>query len=220
MPVAQASINVTMGDTKKRTVRQPYFLCYNTSMPNWCDNILILEGPESDIAAFEAANYDNGGLSFERAVPISATASNDAIVDERISRWGTKWDLSEDEGKPVETRSGYRLLAFGTAWGPPLEWLTTVAPQYTTLRLTLAYDEPGNNFGGYLRFTDGTLTDAEEGESRTSIKCHVCVDGDTFDSISPDEAWLPEMQDDEPGYFFCDDHQLEAEVFRVASEEE
>jgi hypothetical protein len=189
-------------------------------MPNWCDNILIVEGPESDIADFEAANYGSNGLSFERAVPISATVSDDAVIDERISRWGTKWDLSEDEGKPVEIQSDFRLLAFGTAWGPPTAWLTTVAPQYTTLRLTLAYDEPGNDFGGYLRFTGGTLTGSEEGESRTTIKCHVCVDGDVVDMISPDEAWLPEMQPDEPAYFFCDDHQLEAEVFRVVSEGE
>ena len=194
-------------------------LCYNIDMPNWCNNILIFEGPEGDIADFEAANYDNGGLSFERAVPISATGSGDAIVDERISRWGTKWDLAEGEGKPVETRPDYRLLAFGTAWGPPIEWLTTVAPQYTTLRLTLVYDEPGNDFGGYLRFTDGALTDSDEGESRTCIACHVC--GNSFDSVPPDEVWLPEYtEDDEPAVMFCEDHQLEAEVFRVASEEE
>ena len=34
-----------------------------------------------------------------------------------------------------------------------------------------------------------------------------------------EEVWLPETQDDEPGYMFCDDHQLEAEVFRVAEGE-
>ena len=66
--------------------------------------------------------------------------------DWRIQNWGTKWEPS-DTCFHNQTEESVEI-SFGTAWGPPVEWLEKVRKDFPDLIFQLEYDEPGMCFGG------------------------------------------------------------------------
>ena len=147
-------------------------------MPNWCFNRLKVyahDGEESEkqLKKFvkENVNVDkeNGeALSFQGSVPrpkeldiTAGTRTEDeeaqAKINEEkyghkdwyswcIDNWGTKWDAcnsyvdDEDECEVV--------IAFETAWSPPLEWMQKASEKYPLLVFEMNVEEESDAFIG------------------------------------------------------------------------
>jgi len=140
-------------------------------MPNWCENILTVKGPDKTIKSFvRTAKAKGTTLSLNKFITMpvelentrSPTLSNterqkarnkrlrdkyryDNWYEWRYQHWGVKWDV---KAQLIEHRDGHVTYAFDSAWGPPTDWLDAVAKKYPELRFTLKYEEPGMGFRG------------------------------------------------------------------------
>jgi hypothetical protein len=115
-------------------------------MPNWCSNSLTLTHTDPAMIDKAVAGFTDGKL-LETFVPYEGEWDYDWCV----SNWGTKWDVSGDNGY---TRPNPNILkiSFESAWAPP-----TVA--YSRLeelgfRVEAMYYEPGMCFCGM--YADGS----------------------------------------------------------------
>jgi hypothetical protein len=140
-------------------------------MPNWCENILVVEGPEAEIAAFkekaaavpaEDAAVDAAEvLKLENFIPVPA-----AIAEAPCCSGEDHWEM-ENWGcnlgainSAITTESENCLhYIFETPWTPPLAFLERVSRDWPRLRLVLAYNEPGCGFQGIAKATAGVLED-------------------------------------------------------------
>lgn len=142
-------------------------------MPNWCDNILTVEGAPDDVRAFvECVKDGDEPLSFERLVPTPPAMTDEdtakalgrrSVGDSdrrampdwynwRVANWGTKWDACDaslSDYTEGDTNAEYHL---NTAWAPPEMWLVTVAKMFPRLRFTLRFVEEGLDYAGYTVF--------------------------------------------------------------------
>ena len=140
-------------------------------MPNWCENILVVEGPEADIAAFkekaaavpaEDAAVDAAEvLKLENFIPIPAEVAaaeyGNGQYDWEIEHWGCTLGAINSA---ITTESENRLhYVFQTPWTPPLAFVEQVSRDWPTLRLVLAYNEPGCGFQGIAKAAAGVLED-------------------------------------------------------------
>lgn len=147
-------------------------------MPNWCHNTLYVTGPNDQVREFAAAaKSDKQPLSFDRIVPLG-----EWDYDLAIERWGTKWDARfPDDGivlalggedadlsasRPstiIESdQKATAVYRFDTAWSPPIGVIERAAELYPTLRFSLTYGEPGNDFAGRIVYENGTMLADEE----------------------------------------------------------
>jgi hypothetical protein len=128
-------------------------------MPNWCSNVLEVNGEDKDIKKFYEENrveddddendIQKTELSFRNSVPFSKGTWD---YNEAVRIWGTKWDTNDVD---VNIDEEYLRYNFQTAWAPPREWLEKVAIKYPQLNFTLDYEEPGMDFMGKLVFENG-----------------------------------------------------------------
>jgi|AACY02.3.fsa_nt_gi hypothetical protein len=193
-------------------------------MPNWCDNVLEVTGPEEVLARFvEATTTDSEGqnLLFELLVPEPPEErENNWPLGWRVeSGWGTKWDLDGDDCG-FAREPGFAGWSFMTAWSPPLLWVERVAAMFPELTFRLGYEEGGMDFCGVQRFTDGEHTvegSWELSESITTVKCFVpsCEEylQDVGVSVMDFDA-APDLRA-APFVLFCGDHELEEAVHEV-----
>lgn len=148
-------------------------------MPNWCENVLVVEGPEADVRRFIAENTDplsesadEKNLSFEMLAPTPPekleinTVGGDGWYEWRTTNWGTKWNasgVSDWEESAYAPRAGEISLRteFDTAWAPPSGWLNIIAEHYPALRMQLDYVEHGVGFCGAVYVADGVATEEE-----------------------------------------------------------
>jgi len=97
----------------------------------------------------------------------------------RLSNWGCKWDASfggpfialggaeMDVEASVEALGGTitptcLIYKFDTPWGPPTEFLHTIAPRFPSLSFELKYGEPGNDFAGRIVYEKGEFVLEED----------------------------------------------------------
>lgn len=148
-------------------------------MPNWCENQLRILGSNEDIQTFAnetlALNEDGTHfLLFDNIIPqpehIRDGVTEGSVMPDwwnwRVSNWGTKWEISNDQ--TCQVREGEIYIAFDTAWAPPSPVIQRIAEDNPHLTIAHSYDEPGMDFGGYVIFADGKVTDFQEGGSRSS----------------------------------------------------
>jgi len=183
-------------------------------MPNWCYNRLEVIGDPEAVAAFNSATTNSDGhLSFDCLVPMPAQMRDgDGWYDWCIEHWGTKWDVRGDEvdSSHEVTDAGQARLTFDfhTAWAPPSEWLSRVAPAFPALQFTLWYDEPGACFAGKETFINGRMDYSQSwsGESVGTLNCavHDCEEWVEGRSVF-DFDQAPDAEDLE---VFCEDHAL------------
>lgn len=62
-----------------------------------------------------------------------------------IDNWGVKWGAAEVCMDESNTLLQYD---FDTPWGPPIELITKVAKEWSNLKFSLSYSEPGMAFEG------------------------------------------------------------------------
>ena len=161
-------------------------------MPNWCSNILDIEGPEDTIQEFlnrvTVTNKDgNKEFDFNKTVPQPKeledkdsrtlfdkeplTPEEKELMDKygatgwynwRVKFWGTKWSAGEFY---MDGSADQTRLSFDTAWSPPCQWLETTARLFPSLKFTLWYGEGGAGFWGKCNFwTEEGVTEHEETE--------------------------------------------------------
>ena len=140
-------------------------------MPNWCENILVVEGPEAEIAAFKekaaAAPAENTTsevaevLKLENFIPVPADVAEVAYGngqdDWEIEHWGcTLGAINSAITTELENRVHY---VFQTPWTPPLAFMEQVSRDWPSLRLMLGYVETGCGFLGIAKVAAGVLDD-------------------------------------------------------------
>lgn len=129
-------------------------------MPNWCQNILIIEGDPSLLRMFmeQAEDYRNKVcLSFANFIPQPEKEKN--ALTWNCNNWGTKWDANEPDIYDEDIDKGRLEYHFDTAWGPPIEWLEKVGPLYPALKFHLSYREEGMGFAGDCYVKDTSRND-------------------------------------------------------------
>lgn len=131
-------------------------------MPNWCENYLIVGGPEEAVKEWEEALMDSNNeehtLSFNKLVPLPEE-EKDNWYDWQVQNWGTKWDIGTDSRPGIFPEpfdecillEGYGFAyQFSTAWSPPIEWLKAVAIMFPELQFNMEYSEPGMCYAGII----------------------------------------------------------------------
>ena len=146
-------------------------------MTNWCDNLLRVNGPATELARFKTqaigfCPWDSAEarqapevLNFHSLVPVPvelwALADNAARCDWLKRHWGcvsgafraTVEDICDDSS----------LFQFLTAWSPPVPFLESVSRSWPSLVFVLDYEEQWMAFKGLARAAAGSLQ-------------HLCVD--------------------------------------------
>ena len=141
-------------------------------MPNWCENILVVEGPEAEIAAFkekaaaspaeeDTTSGDAEVMKFENFIPVPAEVEEQEYGngqdDWEIEHWGCKWGANNSA---ITTASENRVhYVFQTPWTPPLAFMEQVSRDWPSLRLMLGYVETGCGFLGIAKAAAGVLED-------------------------------------------------------------
>lgn len=127
-------------------------------MPNWCNNTLTISGPQDKIEQVVRAATGKMGDTpdgrplgmFELMVP--ATASDGEVTAQDQTReWGTKWDITDAMVLSEDDLGDGMLevvMAFDTAWSPPIECFETWFGENEDCDCVLDYHEPGIAFVG------------------------------------------------------------------------
>ena len=146
-------------------------------MPNYCNNNIVITGPNSVIDKIEKiANGDKGDLlQYFYPMPkalqdTTAPLQKDAITEEkakakenlkkygydnwydwRVENWGTKWDIMEFYNinrKEIGEDESEISLGFDTAWAPALGAYEKFIDENSNCSLKAYYYEPGCDFMG------------------------------------------------------------------------
>lgn len=145
-------------------------------MPNWCDNRMIVTGPEDRVDEFvqlaegpmhqykeedtasEEAKYEL--LSLHQVVPLPDKAlagPYDPVgYAAEHEAWGVKWGVRGAE-REYDAGEGWTEYRFATAWAPPLEFVRRASKRYPTLMFDLRYEEDGVDIFGRSLIQNGIV---------------------------------------------------------------
>lgn len=126
-------------------------------MPNWCQNIVVIEGDKGDLECIEAAN-----MSFNKLVPCPEDEliyqGGEWVVpcDWARDNWGTKWDIDNEPDSFEYDDEAERIEAeFSTAWSPPIEFFENLTKKMPSLEVDLKFWEGGCDFCGHCIIKEG-----------------------------------------------------------------
>jgi hypothetical protein len=171
-------------------------------MPNWCDNMLTVEGEQEKLQEFkkkaefhgkvevtsggEDYQYDTD-LSLGNFLPlpkelVGTTAPSREKNEELIKKYGAdnwydwqvmNWGVKWDVNATLSSEDENVLKYwFDSAWCPPLEWLRAVGKLYPELEFTLDYEESGCQFEGTMYAHGDEFWDEEREYSK--VWCDEC----------------------------------------------
>lgn len=140
-------------------------------MPNWCNNKLVVYGPDEDIKRFKekaignspwhAEEEEKNVLNFHSLVPIPpeirSAGYEQAGYEWELKNWGCKWGACS--AALVDEWEGHLEYAFETAWSPPIPFLSKLAPDWPTLIFLLDYEEMGMGFKGITKVAGNSVED-------------------------------------------------------------
>jgi hypothetical protein len=114
-------------------------------MPNWCNNILRVEGSLSELEHFkEFVSTEDTDFSFAEVIPASMPVSTGSSTSEI---WGTKTDAVDVNMFEGDT---YLIYVFDTAWAPPESVILKLKSLFPDMYIRLFYDEPGVGISGII----------------------------------------------------------------------
>ena len=148
-------------------------------MPNHVTSVIVVTGPESDVAAFVAAHFKEVGeacyhFDFETIAPmpesVAKTVSGYGLSEQQQAdqdaafaetgfgdwyswahhHWGTKWNSYR--GKIQERSDGRLKFRFRTAWSFPRPIFDVLLLRYPTLQFDCACFDEGDLFAGKGRY--------------------------------------------------------------------
>lgn len=147
-------------------------------MPNWCVNSVVIDGNSDQIdRAVEAVQRGN---FLETFAPLETEWGR----EEAVNRWGTKWD--PNEYSVCERQGNSLILAFDSAWSPPVEFYAELVAQ--GMSVSAKYFEPGMAFYGYF--------ESQTGEQTFSYQKIVDIPEDIVQEFSL-EDWISDLEDEE-----------------------
>ena len=146
-------------------------------MPNYCNNNIVITGPNSVIDKIEKIANGNKGDLLQYFYPMpkalqdtTAPLQKDATKEEkakakenlkkygydnwydwRVENWGTKWDIMEFYNinrKEIGEDESEISLGFDTAWAPALGAYEKFIDENSNCSLKAYYYEPGCDFMG------------------------------------------------------------------------
>ena len=85
-------------------------------MPNWCENELLIAGPEDEVNKFiETSKKGDDFAIFENHIP-TPNLENDGWYMWRLNNWGCKWDVDDPTLRYENTRDGIKeaIMYFNT----------------------------------------------------------------------------------------------------------
>ena len=152
-------------------------------MPNYCNNVVEIRGPQAQVKALVdhrldfqkihpyppeldiVAGRSGADDSPEQIALVAAEESNlkkygyKNWYDWCVNNWGTKWNAGGDNDAMQvdydedQGDQGIALFQFDTAWAPPLGVLEKLMDTHPELSIECRYHEPGVGFMGV--WTDG-----------------------------------------------------------------
>lgn len=137
-------------------------------MPNWCYNqVTYTAADKKQLCSLRRLCHKGKTFTFSKAAPIPkgskldlTLASNPFILSKESMIWGTKWDVEKAEYTDPDMDSSLTgTISFHTAWGPPTGWMGIVCSVLPDLKLSMAYEEPGNCVYGISINKGGKLED-------------------------------------------------------------
>jgi hypothetical protein len=147
-------------------------------MPNWCNNVITLQGPQGLIDRAKRAIERNelcneffsmpGELRDTTSPSDSDDPATKALIerygyanwyDFAVNEWGTKWDTCD--GTIQEEGPGYIVASFDTAWSPPIALMEKL-PGHGFDSVVLDYVEFGMNYVGQWNNGDDECYEIDE----------------------------------------------------------
>ena len=145
-------------------------------MPNWCDNRMIVSGPEDRIGEFvqlaegplhtykkeKARNEEVNEelLSFHQIVPLPEEVLSgpyDPVgYAGEYEAWGVKWGVRGAE-REYEPGEGFVEYRFATAWTPPLEFIRRASKRFPGLAFDLRFEEESVDIFGRCLIQNGIM---------------------------------------------------------------
>jgi hypothetical protein len=117
-------------------------------MPNYCSNSVTLSGPKELIEKLAKAFNEGKFLGTLRPEP-DYDDNDDGWYSWRVSNWGTKWEINEDDPdvEVTESKGVYSFYVFfQSAWAPPTEAYAYAVQNFEGLTID------GLLLRGWLRF--------------------------------------------------------------------
>ena len=118
-------------------------------MPNWCSNYIVIDGSKESITkiseVLDKVKNDSHNMGVFQSL-VGVSKEGDDWYDNNVSSWGTKWDVSYDDCS-FDIAETCITLSPVTAWGPPIQFLMSLAKQYD-INAEIKYEEAGNDFCG------------------------------------------------------------------------
>lgn len=166
-------------------------------MPNWCNNIILISGEESNmkpiydffVEADKTPNEDHWVMStfipededFEQI-----KESGDFILSPYVTFYGCKWDFQVNECNSDYTPTLITLNP-STAWSPPVGFCERLSKKYG-VNVSVEYYESGNDMAGRFEYSDGEEIEAEEYSYREGM---FHLDNETFwVEVDSDLEWM------------------------------
>lgn len=155
-------------------------------MPNWCSNVLIIQGEPDEVdKLLESVNDGSTVFSLDKVITMPTALRGESAPERDENKastnlklygakdwydwsnmnWGTKWNvdakITEDSGNSVLLNSPRTVrIEFESAWSPPLPVYEVLAARWPNTNIYAAFDEPGADFAGYVMFTKGKAVKA------------------------------------------------------------
>lgn len=130
-------------------------------MPNWCENRVSIYCDRPEILKeFTKECMTNGVFDFFKIVPLGLGEDENGNpkweYNTAIGKWGTKWQLCDDDADGFLIKEDRIEANFDTAWGPPVGIYDAIEAWFqdrvnpSDFSISWFYDEPGMQFAGYL----------------------------------------------------------------------
>jgi hypothetical protein len=166
-------------------------------MPNWCNNIILISGEESNMKPIyefftrseSLPDEDHWVMStfipedeeFERI-----KESGDFLLSPYVTFYGCKWDFRVNE-----CNGNYQpdiiVINPSTAWSPPVAFCQKLSEKFGVI-VSVEYYESGNDMAGRFEFSDGEEIEAEEYSYREGM---YHLDNETFwVEVESDLEWM------------------------------
>jgi len=140
-------------------------------MPNWCSNILEINGDKDILSSFRKAavgfspweipwpDQKPDVLNFHSLMPIPVRVIK-AGYDRKgfaweTTHWGCKWGACDS--KVFESKPTRITYAFDTAWFPPLKFLERISKDWPRLVFRIEFRGECGDFAGEATITNGHL---------------------------------------------------------------
>ena len=139
-------------------------------MPNWCDNILTITGPNASLESFHIrshgfAPYDpmiaqEPYFCFNALIPmppdVLKSNSKEYKYHWSINHWGTKWDLNTSDEYPDYIKANdFIYIGYNTASYPSIQFIKSVSLMFPDLKFSLYYNDSNSVYAGHFLCKNG-----------------------------------------------------------------